>query len=146
MNKKFQKSILAGIIGSAIMSVVTMVEPMIGMPKISPPEMLSGILGIPIFVGWLMHFMIGIIFAFFYTYLCIIKWKISNVYLKGAVFGIIVFVFAQIMIAILGAIMPMPKMEDSLMLIMLGSLIAHIAFGMTVAKTVGNAYDTSKNG
>lgn len=145
MNNKIQKSILAGIIGTAIMTVVMMVAPMMGMPKMSPPEMLSGMLGMPIFVGWIMHFMIGIIFAFTYTYLCIFKWKISNVYLKGAVFGIIAFVFAQIMMAIMGSMMPMPAMEGSMILIMMGSLMGHIIFGMVVSKTVGDTYCSSKS-
>lgn len=140
MNIKIQKSILAGIIGTAVMTVVMMVAPMMGMPKMSPPAMLAGMLGLPVFLGWIMHFMIGIMFAFAYTYLCIFKHKISNVWLKGAVFGIIAFVFAQIMMAIMGAMMPMPAMEGSMMLTMIGSLMGHIIFGMAVAKTVGNAY------
>lgn len=140
MNSKILKSILAGIIGTAIMTIVMMIAPMMGMPKMSPPKMLAGILGMPEFVGWLMHFMIGIIFAFVYTYLCIFKHKIKNVWLKGAVFGIIAFVFAQIMMAIMGMMMPMPTMEGSMVLTAIGSLIGHIIFGMAVAKTVGETY------
>lgn len=145
MNTKIQKSILAGIIGTAIMTVVMMVAPMMGMPKMSPPEMLSGMLGMPVFVGWIMHFMIGIMFAFAYTYLCIFKHKISNIWLKGAVFGVIAFIFAQIMMAIMGMMMPMPAMEGSIMLTMIGSLMGHIIFGMAVSKTVGDAYCSTKS-
>lgn len=145
MNTKIQKSILAGIIGTAIMTVVMMIAPMMGMPKMSPPEMLSGMLGMPVFVGWIMHFMIGIMFAFAYTYLCIFKHKISNVWLKGAVFGIIAFIFAQVMMAIMGMMMPMPAMEGSMMLTMIGSLMGHIIFGMAVSKTVGDTYCSSKS-
>jgi len=143
MNTKIQKSILAGIIGTAIMTVIMMVAPMMGMPKMSPPEMLAGILGMPVFVGWIMHFMIGIMFAFAYTYLCIFKHKISNVWLKGAVFGIIAFIFAQIMMAIMGMMMPMPTTEGSMLLTMIGSLMGHIIFGMAVSKTVGETYCSS---
>lgn len=145
MNTKIQKSILAGIIGTAIMTVVMMVAPMMGMPKMSPPEMLSGMLGMPVFVGWIMHFMIGIMFAFAYTYLCIFKHKISNIWLKGAVFGIIAFVFAQIIMVIMGMMMPMPAMEGSMMLTMIGSLMGHIIFGMAVSKTVGDTYCSTKS-
>ena len=140
MNTRIQKTILAGIIGTAIMTVVMMVAPTMGMPKMSPPKMLSGMLGMPVVVGWIMHFMIGIMFAFAYTYLCIFKHKISNVWLKGAVFGIIAFVFAQIMMGIMGMMMPMPKMEGSMVLMAIGSLMGHIIFGMAVAKTVGETY------
>lgn len=145
MNNKIQKTILAGIIGTAIMTIIMMIAPMMGMPKMSPPNMLSGMLGLPVFVGWLMHFMIGIIFAFAYTYLCILKWKIQNVYLRGVVFGIIAFIFAQIIMAIMGAMMPMPKMEGSMLLMMMGSLMGHIIFGMAVSRTVGNVYCIDKS-
>ncbi|HRI00914.1 MAG TPA: hypothetical protein PK006_07680 [Saprospiraceae bacterium] len=145
MNNKIQKTILAGIIGTAIMTVVMMVAPMMGIPKMSPPDMLSGMLGMPVFVGWIIHFMIGIMFAFAYTYLCIFKHKVNTVWVKGAVFGIIAFVFAQIMMSVMGVIMPMPEMEGSMILTMIGSLMGHIIFGIAVAKTVGNAYCADKS-
>ena len=83
-----------------------------------------------------MHFMIGIIFAFVYTYLFAPKVKIGDMYLKGAVFGFIVFVFAQIMIAIMSTMFPMPKMSDSMVLTMIGSMIGHVIYGMSVSKIV----------
>jgi len=139
MNSKNKKSILAGIIGTIIMTIIMMLAPTIGLPKMSPPEMLSTMLGVSIIVGWPLHFMIGVMFAFFYTYVYTNKWKNSNIYLKGGTFGIIVFVFAQIMMSIMGTIMPMPKMEDSMIFTVIGSLIGHIVYGITVAKTVGNS-------
>lgn len=145
MNSKIQKSILAGIIGTAIMTLVMMIAPIMGMPKMSPPEMLSEMLGMPDLVGWIMHFIIGIMFAFAYTYLCIFKYKLKNVWVKGTVFGIIAFVFAQIMMAIIDTMMPMPEMEGSVMLSMIGSLMGHIIFGIAVAKIVGNAYCSDKS-
>jgi uncharacterized membrane protein YagU involved in acid resistance len=144
MSTKNQKTILAGIIGTVIMTLVIMVAPMMGMPKMSPPDMLAGMLGMPTFVGWIMHFMIGITFAFAYTYICIFKWKIKNVYLKGAVFGAIIFVFAQVAMAIMGAMFPMPAPEGSMMLMMIGSLMGHIIFGMAVSKTIGDTYCITK--
>jgi hypothetical protein len=56
-----KKSILAGVIGTAIMTVFMMIAPMMGMPKMSPPNMLSGMLSAPLIVGWIMHFVIGIV-------------------------------------------------------------------------------------
>ena len=136
MNSKISKSILAGVIGTALMSLVMFVAPMMGIPKMSPPNILAGMTGMPIIAGWVMHFMIGIIFAFAYTYLFAPKVKISNLFFKGAVFGFVVFIFAQIMLAIMGVMLPMPKMEGSIMLIMTGSVIGHVIYGMAVSKTV----------
>ncbi|MFN8243736.1 MAG: DUF6789 family protein [Ferruginibacter sp.] len=135
MNTKIQKSILAGLAGTAVMTLVTMVAPMMGMPKMNPAEMLAGLLGAPVFVGWLMHFMIGLIFAVSYNYIFSkLLNKIASPVAKGAVFGIIIFVFAQVMMMAMGAIMGgMPAPEGSKMLMMIGSLMGHIIFGIIVS-------------
>ncbi|MBS1740475.1 DUF6789 family protein [Elizabethkingia miricola] len=138
--KKITIAVLAGIIGTVVMTVVMMVGSMMGMPKMSPPNMLSEMLGIPVAMGWMMHFMIGIVFAFSYVFLFDRLLKISNRYLKGAVFGMLVFVFAQIVMAI----MPTPKMEGSMVLIAIGSIMGHIIFGIAVTLTAGNAYCSKK--
>jgi uncharacterized membrane protein YagU involved in acid resistance len=144
MKTKIQKSILAGIIGTAVMTAVMMVAPMMGMPKMSPPNMLASTMGMPIAVGWIMHFVIGIIFATIYTFLlsCLLPGK--PLVLKGILFGIIAFIFAQIMMALMGAMLPMPKMEGSMMMNMMGSLVGHIIFGIAVVLTVGNTVCTAK--
>ena len=137
MQNKTLKSITAGIIGTAVMTLFMMIAPMMGMPKMSAPHMLSGMLDVPIAVGWVLHFMIGTIFAFSYAYFFInaLK-KVSSPILKGAIFGFTVFIFAQIMMAIMGMMMPMPAMEGIMMLMMIGSIMGHIVFGITVALLV----------
>lgn len=134
MKQIMNKSILGGVIGTATMTMVMYIAPIMGMPKMSPPEMLAGMLNLPVVLGWVMHFMIGIVFAIAYTYLFAPKVKISNIYIKGALFGFIAFVFAQIMMAMMDAIFPMPPMEGSMILVMAGSIIGHVVFGMTVSK------------
>ena len=94
MNTKISKSILGGLVGTTLMTLVTMIAPMMGMPKMSAPAMLAGMMDMPLAVGYIMHFMIGIVFAFAYTFLFASQVKIRNIFLKGAVFGFIVFVFA----------------------------------------------------
>ena len=130
------KSILGGIVGTAVMTMVIFLAPMMGMPKMSPPDMLAGMLGMPVIVGWIMHFMIGIIFAFIYTNFFASSITIDNIYVKGACFGVTVFIFAQIVMAIIGAMMPMAKPEGSMMMMLMGSLLGHIIYGMGVSKTV----------
>lgn len=135
MNTKIIQSLIGGVIGAAVMSIVMWAAPMIGIPKMSPPDMLSMMLGVPMIIGWFMHFMIGIIFAMTYAFFFInLVKKIGNSIFRGIIFGIAVFIFAQIMLAILGAIMKgMPPMEGSMLLIMVGSIIGHIVFGIVVA-------------
>jgi hypothetical protein len=134
MTNKIQKALIGGIIGTAVMTLVMMIAPMMGMPKMSPPEMLSMMMGFPIVVGWMMHFMIGVIFAMAYAFFFInVVKKVSNNILKGAIFGMAAFIFAQIIMAIMGMMFPMPPMEGSMMLMMVGSIMGHVIFGITVA-------------
>ena len=138
MNTKIIKSLFGGVIGAIIMSMVMWLFPMVGIPRMSPPDMLSTMMGIPIIIGWLMHFMIGIIFALTYAFFFInLVKKITGPILRGAIFGIAVFIFAQIMLAILEAILNgIPPTEESIVLIMTGSIIGHIVFGIVVALLV----------
>lgn len=134
MTNKIQKALTGGILGTAVMTIVMMIAPMMEMPKMSPPSMLSMMMGFPILVGWIMHFMIGVIFAMTYAFFFInLVKKVSNNILKGAIFGMSAFIFAQIIMAIIGMMFPMPIMEGSMMLMMVGSIIGHIIFGITVA-------------
>lgn len=138
MTTKIQKALIGGIIGTAMMTIVTMLAPMMGMPKMNPPQMLSMMMALPGIAGWMMHFMIGIIFATTYAFFFINMFKkISSSILKGAIFGMVIFFFAQIMMAMMGTMFGnMPPMEGSKMLMMLGSIIGHVIFGVTVAMFV----------
>jgi hypothetical protein len=134
MTTKIKQALIGGIIGTAVMTFVMMIAPMMGMPKMSPPAILSMMMGFPVGIGWMMHFMIGIIFAMAYSFFIInLVKKVGNKILKGAIFGMAAFIFAQIMMAIMGMVFPMPPMEGSMMLMMVGSIMGHVIFGITVA-------------
>ncbi len=132
MQGKIKNSIIGGIVGTIAMTIITWMAPLMGFPKMSPPDMLAGMLGVPVFVGWIMHFMIGIIFALAYIFLIQKRLqKISSQYAKGIIFGIIVFVFAQVMMLIMGAMFTsIPSPEGSIAFMMLGSIIGHIIYGV----------------
>ncbi len=57
---------------------------------------------------------------------------------KGALSELAVFILAQIIMFEFRKIMPMPMMEGSLGLTMVGSLIGHLVFGIAVALIVRN--------
>jgi len=104
MSNKPTQAIIGGIVATIAFTIVTIIAPVMGMPKMSPPAMLSMMMGVPIVVGWLMHFMIGIIFALVYAFFFIkVVKKINSNILKGVIFGFAVFIFAQIALAIMGA-------------------------------------------
>ncbi len=135
MSNKITQSLIGGIVATAVMTMVMMIAPMMGIPKMNLPAMLSMAMGFPIAIGWIMHFMIGIIFALTYAlvFINVLK-KVSNNLLKGVIFGFAAFIFAQIAMAIMGSMFGgMPPIEGSLALIMVGGIMGHIIFGIVVA-------------
>ncbi|MBL0309940.1 MAG: hypothetical protein IPP77_09760 [Bacteroidetes bacterium] len=130
-------ALIGGIAGTAAMTALMYIAPMMGFPKMNAAAMLSGMMDMPMMVGWVMHFMIGIIFALGYFYLMNKALPISNNYLRGAAYGVLVFVFAQIMMAVAGMMgMMSAPMEGSMMMMALGSLMGHLVYGAVLGAFV----------
>jgi hypothetical protein len=134
-NSKIMKAIIAGIVATAVMTLVGVTAPYMELPKMNPAEMLSSMLRIAPALAWLMHFMIGIIFSLAYVYWFDPTVRINSRFLKGLVFGFAVFVFAQIVMFLMGIVITMPPPENP-MLMMLGSLMGHFVYGVFVAWVV----------
>lgn len=128
-NVDFVKVIVAGLTGTALMTVVMLVAPMMGMPEMNIGAMLGAMLGVSVEVGWVMHFVIGIGFALIYAAFLNHKLPITDDLMRGVVYGIIVFVAAQIMMAAMSA-MGMGSGSSGGALMVLGSLIGHIVYGL----------------
>ncbi|CAN5134940.1 hypothetical protein BH09BAC2_BH09BAC2_20800 [soil metagenome] len=131
MKSKIAQTIITGLVATALMTGIGLMAPYMGLPKMNPAEMLSGMMGASLIVGYLIHCMIGIIFAAVYVYLFNPNVHIQSKLVKGVLFGFAVFVFGQVMLFIIGKIMPTP--QDNMILMMLGSLIGHLVFGVVVA-------------
>lgn len=135
MKTKIQQALLGGIAGTAAMTVIMFLAPMMGIPKMNAAEMLSGMMGMPLMVGWIMHFMIGIIFATLYAFIFIklLAATKSNI-VKGIIFGIAVFAVAQLAMTMMGkCLLCMPNGGISMFI---GSLMGHVIFGIIVALIV----------
>lgn len=131
---KHRIAIISGTVATLAMTMLMLVAPMMGMPKMNTGAMLGGMMGLPDTVGWMMHFVIGIIFAYAYIYLLNSKLPVANNYLRGAVYGFIVFLFAQLMMGIMGAMGMAPEMpkEINMMLMMVGSIMGHLVYGVVL--------------
>lgn len=137
MDTKLFQSVISGIVGTLVMTLIMYAAPLMGLPEMNPAAMLAAMIGIPLVAGWLLHFAIGIFFASVYVYVFNPKVPIKSKLYKGALFGLAVFIFAQIAMGIMGSLVAGPPLaEGSMLLLILGSILNHVVFGIFVALSV----------
>ncbi len=144
-NFSISRAIAAGFIGTLLMTMIMMLAPAMGMPKMDIAAMLGSMFaGQPPAMGtafWLvgfgMHLMIGVVvlstgFTLVNSYL-----PTSSPLLRGFFFGVIVWLIAQLVV--------MPMMGAGLfsshlpggMMIAAGSLMGHLIYGGIVGLVYG---------
>ena len=132
MAVNFQKAVLGGVIGTAVMTVIGVyAAPMMGMPRMNPAEMLAGQMGGNLMVGWGAHFMVGIILAVGYAFVA--SALPGAPWLRGMIYGIAPWLLAQL------AVMPMMGMGlfSGSMVLAGGSLLGHLVYGAVVGAVYG---------
>lgn len=129
---RWDRAILAGVVGTAVMTAVGLwVAPVMGMPRMNPAEMLAGAMGGSLVLGWIAHFMIGTILAVIYAFVAPALPGAPAP--RGALYGIAPWLVAQV------AVMPMmgmPVFSGSLVLA-LGSLVGHLVYGAVIGAVYG---------
>jgi len=134
MNIKIGQVVVAGTIGTAAMTAVGIwIAPMMGLPPMNPAVMLAGAMGGSLALGWLAHFMIGNTLAVGYA-LFGSRFPGPGV-VRGALFGIIPFFMAQLLVM---PMMGMPLFSGSAAMAM-GSLVGHLVYGGFVGGVYGEA-------
>jgi uncharacterized membrane protein YagU involved in acid resistance len=132
MNIQIGRAVLAGIIGTVVMTAVGLwVAPLMGMPPMNPAEMLAAAMGGSLVLGWIGHFMIGITLAIGYA--LVAPWLAGPPLVRGALYGIAPFLLAQIVVM---PMMGMPVFSGSAVMAM-GSLIGHLVYGGVVGGVYG---------
>lgn len=142
-------AIVAGLAGTIIISMVMMMAPKMGMPKMAIWEILGAMFSPEgnVTLGWVMHLMMGVIFGIIYAAL----WGVgigSVSAVSGLIFGIVHWLVVGLMMG------GMPMMHAGIkagtvsvpgvfmfknggMMSFMGGLMGHIIFGVVVAVVYG---------
>ncbi len=155
MKKILVQVLKGGLVGTGLMTIALFLTPLLGLPYRSAPSELAKMMEVPLVVGWIMHFIMGIFFALAYAFLFLrfenklndrIQLKISNRYIKGAIFGIIIFACSQVVNLIMKALLGgMAIPVENKLILLISSLIGHIIFGIIVALYVKERAFSSKS-
>jgi hypothetical protein len=141
-------AIVAGLAGTVVISMLMAMAPRMGMPKMAIWEMLGTMFSKEgnLALGWIMHFMMGVVFAIIYAAL----WAVgigSATLLSGVVFGAAHFLVAGLMMGGMpmmhagikaGTVQaPGVLMLNSGVMGLMGGLIGHAVYGLVVALVYG---------
>lgn len=132
MSLNFSKAVSAGIAGTIVMTIIAgFVAPMMGMPPMNPADMLAGQMGGSMLLGYVAHFMIGIVLALGYALLA--PSLPGATWMRGALYAVAPWLLAQV------AIMPMMGMPlfSGSMVMAGGSLFGHLMYGAVVGAVYG---------
>jgi uncharacterized membrane protein YagU involved in acid resistance len=133
MQRNWIRAVVAGLVGTAVMTAVGLwLAPMMGIPRMNPAEMLATAMGGNLVLGWVGHFMIGVVLAVGYA--LVAPRLPGSPALRGALYGIAPWLLAQIVVM---PMMGMPVFSGSAVMAM-GSLIGHLIYGATVGVVYGD--------
>ena len=137
MERNIGKGILAGLIATGVMTMIMYLAPMMGMPKMDIAGMLSGMMGLPWIVGMVIHFMNGaIIFPLIYVFV-LYKVLPGNGLVRGIVWGLILFVIAQVMVMPMAGMGFFSSASPQQMLMVMGSMMGHVVYGAILGVIFG---------
>ena len=134
----------AGLIGTAVMTALLLIEPSVGLPEIAMGQILSTSLGstsahlsIGPAVGWLINFVIGMALSLVYAAFFVGRLP-GNALLRGSIFGVIVFLIAQV------TFMPLTGggvFSGGDVQMLAGSLLGHLVYGGVMGWIYGEPRD-----
>ena len=142
-------AIVAGVVGTLVFSMVMAMAPRMGMPKMAIWEMLGSMFDKDgnNALGWIIHFMMGAIFAIIYAALWSAGVGGANVG-SGALFGVVHWLAAGLVMGgvpmlhagIKAGTVQAPgvyMLSNGGMMAFVGGLIGHVIYGVVVALVYG---------
>ena len=137
--------VIAGIAGTIVLTLVMKMAPKMGMPEMNIVGMLSTMFGkANMMMGWVMHFVMGIVFAYIYTLVDGGPASIGSAALYGTVHWLVVGLMMGVGVPMMHAGIKAGDVEapgmymtnKGGMMSFVGGLLGHILFALTVFYTL----------
>lgn len=126
------RAVPAGVIATAVMTALLLIEPAIGLPEIAIGQLLSTSLSITTAhfaigpaMGWLIHFLVGIAWALFYVSVALTRLP-GAPFVRGLAYGFLVFLLAQ---SLLLPLVSGGFFSGGNLSMLTGSLLGHLVYG-----------------
>lgn len=127
-----KSALIAGLLATAAMTIFTFMAPIMGI-EMDIPKMLANTMGAPIIVGWIAHFMVGEILAINFAAIFLSKTHKAADFKSGALFGLIPWFVAQVMVMPMMSIIAGGSYISGLfsgsLMVAMASLAGHLIYG-----------------
>ena len=126
----YQKIFVAAFCATLAMTGFMLIAPVVGLPRMDMGSILGEMFNGNKLVGWILHFVLGIIFAIPYV-LMFNHWiPVEHKIARGAIYGILVFVLSEIIITAVNISGHLKWDEkESIALMVFGNSIACMIYG-----------------
>lgn len=124
----------AGMVATAVMTVVMLMAPAAGFPAINMPRVLGWSIGMPLSGGMVLNFVLGVALAIGFT-VFFSRWFAAPSWMLGAFFGIALWLFLMIVAGPMIGWGLFASRTPSPWGTVLTSFVGHLAFGWTLGFT-----------
>jgi hypothetical protein len=134
---KNTKVLFAGLAATAVMTVFMLIAPLIHLPEMNWGKFLGALFGHITAIGWVVHFLIGIFFAYLYALIFNHWLPVVNDTARGMVYGIILFCATIIVfhgISMLG--LYTWEMQELMWLSVFGNMLACLIYGTVLGGVI----------
>jgi hypothetical protein len=128
MNSSLAKSVIAGFVATIAMTVVMLMAPLMGMPEMNIGKMLGGFMGVPAFIGWIGHFVVGIVLAVAYGQFFAARLP-GAAWVRGILYGLLPWLMSQVVVNPMMGAGVFASQTPSPVLMVMGSLLGHMVYG-----------------
>lgn len=127
----YLKITIAGLAATALMSIIMLIMLLVNLPVINFTTVLATLLSVHLAVAWVVHFAIGIIYAFIYVLIVNENLPVVNHTARGIIYSIFIFVLSTfaMLVAIAYVKNLSAHMEESVALSLMINLPAYFAYG-----------------
>ncbi len=126
------RAIVAGLAGTAAMTMLMTMAPAMGLPPMNVPAMLGSMMGGNVILGWVAHFLTGTVLALGYAALFASRLP-GHAAARGALYSLLPWLMAGLVV--------MPMMGrgffSGAILAAVGSLMGHLLYGAVIGTVYG---------
>ena len=138
------RAIAAGLIATASMTALLLIEPAVGLPEIAIGQLLSTSLSVTTAhlsigpaMGWATHFLVGVAWALVYAGVVLTRLP-GTPLVRGLLYGVLVFLLAQALFMPLVGAGFFSRGDPSTLA---GGLLGHLVYGGVLGWIYGSAPD-----